>query len=179
MWRCQLKTCWCCNCCWWWSCWQHFVTDLEAEVKKLTFFSNFEHNVWSKFWSWNSDKIWSWSLLSFLCWCFVEVMLNPSRILVDILKQGLGKILKLKFYERLMFGSDFEVDAWSRFLRWNLIKICVWTCDINSTLGSVVPLAMFSSSKEISIQALYLSGALITKKFLFLLAVNFNPVFVL
>ena len=144
-WRVKMPTptCWCCNCCWWWSCWQHFVTDLEAEVKKLTFFSNFEHNVWWKFWSWNSDKIWSWSLLSFLCWCFVEVMLNPSRILVDILKQGLGKILKLKFYERLMFGSDFEVDAWSRFLRWNLIKICVWICDINSTLGSVVPLAMF------------------------------------
>ena len=20
VWRCQLKTCWCCNCCWWWSC---------------------------------------------------------------------------------------------------------------------------------------------------------------
>ena len=131
---------------------KNFVTDLEAEVKKLTFFSNFEHNVWWKFWSWNSDKIWSWSLLSFLCWCFVEVMLNPSRILVDILKQGLGKILKLKFYERLMFGSDFEVDAWSRFLRWNLIKICVSILDMtsrcyfgkmNSILGSVVPLAMF------------------------------------
>ena len=45
--------------------------------------------------------------------------------------------------ERLMFGWDFEVDAWSRFWRWNLIKICVWTCDKNSTLGSVVPLAMF------------------------------------
>ena len=44
---------------------------------------------------------------------------------------------------RLMFGWDFEVDAWSRFWRWNLIKICVWTCDKNSTLGSVVPLAMF------------------------------------
>ena len=46
--------------------------------------------------------------------------------------------------ERLMFGWDFEDDAWSRFWRWNLIKICVWTCDKNSTLGSVVPLAMFS-----------------------------------
>ena len=42
-----------------------------------------------------------------------------------------------------MFGWDFEVDAWSRFWRWNMIKICVWTCDMNSTLGSVVPLAMF------------------------------------
>ena len=40
-----------------------------------------------------------------------------------------------------MFG--WEVDAYSRFWRWNLIKICVWTCDMNSTLGSVVPLAMF------------------------------------
>ena len=53
--------------------------------------------------------------------------------------------------ERLMFGSDFEVDAWSRFLRWNLIKICVWTCDINSTLGSVVPLAMFMIIKVVAV----------------------------
>ena len=42
-----------------------------------------------------------------------------------------------------MFRCDFEVDAWPRFWRWHLIKICVWTCDMNSTLGSVVPLAMF------------------------------------
>ena len=26
-----------------------------------------------------------------------------------------------------MFGRDFEVDAWSRFWKWNLIKICVRT----------------------------------------------------
>ena len=34
-WRCQLKTCWGCFCCWcrlWGSCWQQFVADLEAEV---------------------------------------------------------------------------------------------------------------------------------------------------
>ena len=42
-----------------------------------------------------------------------------------------------------MFGWDFEVDAWSRSWRCNLIKIFVWTCDMNSTLGSFVPLAMF------------------------------------
>ena len=30
----------------------------------------------------------------------------------------------------LMFGWDFEVDDWSRFWRWNLIKICVWTCNM-------------------------------------------------
>ena len=51
--------------------------------------------------------------------------------------------------ERLMFGWDFEVDAWSRFLKWNLIKICIWSCDMNSTLGSVVPLAMFSKKNRI------------------------------
>ena len=45
--------------------------------------------------------------------------------------------------ERLAFGWDFEVDAWSRFWKWNSIKIYCWTCDMNSTLWSVVPLAMF------------------------------------
>ena len=50
--------------------------------------------------------------------------------------------------ERLMFGWHFEVDSWSRFWRWNLIKICVWTCNMNSTLGSVVPLAMFSLESQ-------------------------------
>ena len=29
--------------------------------------------------------------------------------------------------ERLIFDWNFEVDAWLRFWRWNLIKICVWT----------------------------------------------------
>ena len=48
----------------------------------------------------------------------------------------------------VMFGWDFEVDARLRFWSWNLIKICVWTClyfdKLNSTLGSVEPLAMFT-----------------------------------
>ena len=56
-------------------------------------------------------------------------------------------------HQPLMFDWDFEVDAWSKFWRWNLLKICVWTCDmtktsyfgkLNSTLRSVVPLAMFT-----------------------------------
>ena len=50
--------------------------------------------------------------------------------------------------EMQMFGWDFEVDAWSIFWRWNLIKICVWTCDMNSTHGSVVPLAIFYIQSE-------------------------------
>ena len=52
-----------------------------------------------------------------------------------------------------MFGWDFKVDAGSIFWRWNLSKLCVRTHDMtsrsyfgkmNSTLGSVVPLAMFT-----------------------------------
>ena len=66
--------------------------------------------------------------------------------LVEILKLGLVNILSLILVEMLMFGWDIKVDAWSRFWRWNLIKICVWACDMNSTLGSVVPLAKFNFS---------------------------------
>ena len=47
-----------------------------------------------------------------------------------------------------MFGWVFEVNALSRFWNWNLIKICVRVCDMISTLGSVVPLAMFERGKE-------------------------------
>ena len=44
-----------------------------------------------------------------------------------------------------MFGWDFEVNAQSRFWNCNMSKICeLWSCDMNSTLWSVVPLAMFS-----------------------------------
>ena len=31
--------------------------------------------------------------------------------------------------KRLLFGWDFEVDAWSRLWRWNLIMICERTCN--------------------------------------------------
>ena len=33
---------------------------------KLNLCSDFEHKVWSRFWSWSSWKIWSWSLFSIL-----------------------------------------------------------------------------------------------------------------
>ena len=44
-----------------------------------------------------------------------------------------------------MFGWDFEDDAWSRFWRWKLIKICVWICDMNSTLRSILLLSVLST----------------------------------
>ena len=52
----------------------------------------------------------------------------------------LVKILKLKF------GRN--ADVLLVFLIWNLIKICLRTCNFgkqNSTLGSVVPLAIFNN----------------------------------
>ena len=62
--------------------------------------------------------------------------------LVNILKLGLTKILSLSLVKILMLSWDLDVSAWLKL--WNcLIKICVITCDMNSTLGSVVPLAMF------------------------------------
>ena len=72
--------------------------------------------------------------------------LNLGRIL----KLGLDKILNFKFSRDA--GWDFEVDAWSRFLRWIWSRFVFSSCDMtwtsyfgkqNSTLGSVVPLAMF------------------------------------
>ena len=71
---------------------------------------------------------------------------------MEILKLGLVKILNFKFSGDADVWFRFFVDAQLRFWRWNVIKICVWTCamtlrgyfgKMNSTLGSVVPLAIF------------------------------------
>ena len=60
-----------------------------------------------------------------------------------------------------MFGQDFDVKVWSKdFEFWNLIKICVRTCFFgkqNSTLGSVVPLAMFVEAITVSDVSVLLS----------------------
>ena len=48
-------------------------------------------------------------------------------ILVEILKLGLVIFLILSLVAMLMFAWDFEVDACSRFWRWNLIYVWTWT----------------------------------------------------
>ena len=141
-------------CCWCWcweTCWQQFGTDLEAEVcsdveqkvLKLKFRRNFEAEVWLR----------SWSL-----------------ILVAILKLGLVKILNLRF--------NRDADVWLRFSwclvgflkmkfdqdlcknLWFDLKKLLWQ---NSTLGSVVPLAVFKLEfpghfcrSDIAIHAIFL-----------------------
>ena len=61
----------------------------------------------------------------------------------DCVGNSLLQIWKLRFGQKAKLGWDFEVDTCSRLWRWNFIKICVRICNRNSTLGSVVPLAMF------------------------------------
>ena len=49
VWRCQLKTCWCCSWwrCWCWgSCWKQFVADLGTDV----WLNLFRPWVWLRFW---------------------------------------------------------------------------------------------------------------------------------
>ena len=82
-------------------------------VIKLIFCSDFEQKVWSRFEVEVQARFWSWSLVSILLLIFADVWLR------------------------------FWVNAKSRFWNWNLIKISLRTCHMNSTLGSVVPLAMF------------------------------------
>ena len=101
----------------------HSPVGWHLTQKNLKFRQDFEAEVW----------------LVFCCSFLVDVTkLNLGQ--VKILKLALAKILSLRM---LTFGWDFEVNAKSRFWNLNLIKICVRTCDMNSTLGSVVPLAMF------------------------------------
>ena len=99
----------------------------------------------------NSGKIWSWSLVGILLLMFCR------GYEVESWSRFWTRFWILSLVEMLMFGWNFEVDAWSRFWRWNLIKICVWIRDMtsrsyfgkmNSILGSVVPLAMFSSGSS-------------------------------
>ena len=122
---------------------QDFTVEVQARfgswnlVIKLNFCSDFEHKVWSRFWSLSSGEILK---LKFGQYFAADVWLRlRSWILVKIMKLGLVNISSLSLVEMLIFGWDFKVNAWSRFRNWSLIKICV----VNLTLGSVVPLALF------------------------------------
>ena len=72
-----------------------------------------------------------------------------------------------------MFGWDFEVDAWSNFIFRISTKICFWTCDKNSTLGSVVPLAMFIcvlDTQLVNCQCCYWTAFIFMKSCLYFLS---------
>ena len=94
-----------------------------------------------------------------------------SWILVEILKLGLVKILNFMLSGDADVWLRFLVYAQSRFWSWNESNLCVWNCymtsrsyfgKINSTLGSVVPLAMFINKEDTkTIIANQLEGILI------------------
>ena len=103
----------------------------------------------------------------FNCWGFLEVVkLNIGRDFEATFGQYFWILILV---ELLMFGWDFEISAWLRFWRWNLTKICVWTClnfsKKNSTLGSVVPLAMFTFRASFKSETfLFVRGLEVNKK---------------
>ena len=78
-------------------------------VIKPYFCSDFQHKVWSRFWSWSSGGILE---LKFGQYFAADVWLRlQSWILVIILKLGLVKILTLDLVQMLMFCWDSEVNA--------------------------------------------------------------------
>ena len=120
-------------------------------VIKPNFCSDFQHKVSSRFWSWSSGRILK---LEFGQYFAADVLQRLWRwILVKMLKQGLVNILNFKFSR----GGDVWCGFWSECLV-EILKmkfeqdLCLnlWYDPIgyfgkmNSTLGSVVPLAMFT-----------------------------------
>ena len=83
-------------------------------VIKINFCSDFEHKGCSRFWSWSSGKIYSDLLL--MPFSDYEVK-SWSRFWSWV--WSIFWILIL--VEMLMFGRDFEVDAW--LILWNLIQV--------------------------------------------------------
>ena len=98
-------------------------------VIKLNFCSDLEHKVWSRFWNWSSGKICMVKRFSTLekSWLSCRHWLPLS--LTDSLTPS-PISLQFDCDEMLLFGWNFEVSAWSRLWRRNLIKICFWTCDV-------------------------------------------------
>ena len=80
-------------------------------ILKLNFFQTSSSRVGQDFEVEVQQDFETGACSAFCRWCFVEVM-----------KLNLGR------YSEARLGQDFEFE--SKFLRWNLIKICVWTCNM-------------------------------------------------
>ena len=121
-------------------------------VIKPNFCSDFKHKVSSRFWSWSSGKIFKLDFGQYFAADVLQRLWN--WILVEMLKLGLVNILNFKF--------SWDSDVWLRFWSNCLVEILKMKFDqdlclnlwydpigyfgkMNSTLGSVVPLAMFMS----------------------------------
>ena len=116
-------------------------------VIKSIFCPDFEHQVWSRFWSWSSGEILK---LKFSQYFATDLWLRLWRLfLVEILRLRLIKILKFKFsrnaeiWLKLLLGRDYKDEIWSIFV-WELVirpkevtlvtrtqpsgPLCLWQC---------------------------------------------------
>ena len=73
-------------------------------VIKLNFCSDFEHKVWSKFWSCSSGKTWSWSLVS---------------ILLLVFRRGNEVESWSKFWSQVWSISKICANFWGKEYLWN------------------------------------------------------------
>ena len=93
-------------CCWYWcweTCWRQFERDFEV-------------------------------LSKYRGWCLVKFFkLNLRSDFNTIFGHDFGLEVRSRFWSsslvNILMWLRFEVDAWSIFLSWILIKICVRTCD--------------------------------------------------
>ena len=102
------------------------------KIKFLSRIPDFEHTVWSRFWSWSSGQILK---LKFSQYFAADLWLGLWRLfLVEILELRLVKILKFKFSQnadiwlKLLLGWDYEDELCSRFF-WELVK---WPKEVTS-----------------------------------------------
>ena len=99
-------------------------------VIKFNFCSDFEHKVWSLFWSWSSGKIWSRSLFSILLlmFCKGNEVESWSRFWIQV--WSISWILSLV---RMLMFADFEIlklmlcqysedKIWSNFV----FELVIW-----------------------------------------------------
>ena len=120
VWRCLLKICWGCYCCCWW--WGIVLATVCCRlgswglVIKLNFCSDYEHKVWSRFWSWSSGEIlklkFSQYLVLILGWVYEDYSWSRFWSYVR------SRFLNFSLVEMLIFGWGFEVAAWTRLWRW-------------------------------------------------------------
>ena len=85
-------------------------------VISLNFCSDFEHKVWSRFWSWSSGEIlklkFSQYLVLILGWVYEDYSWSRFWSYVR------SRFLNFSLVEMLIFCWGFEVAAWTRLWRW-------------------------------------------------------------
>ena len=99
---------------------EHMETKHLEGTLSIKFGQDFEVEAQARFWNWSLVSI----LLLILGWG------NEDYSWSRFWSYVWSKFWSLSWVEMLKFVWGFEVAAWSRFWRWNLIKICLRTCEM-------------------------------------------------